>query len=105
MRQRIEVGGLDSEERIEEIGERDAFRLRGQPEQPPVAVQRPRPPGLLNNQARLVIAVQKLLVGPASEFVGVRQRHRAGTVPTDVHDADLPLAEDAEDDRPLGQFL
>jgi hypothetical protein len=46
MRKRINERGMDSEDRIEEMGEANTMRLRYKPEQRPVPIEAPRPSSL-----------------------------------------------------------
>ena len=50
----LDPGGVDGEVRVEQVGEADAQRLRGQPEQMAVAVEREAAGRILHPQTRFV---------------------------------------------------
>jgi hypothetical protein len=50
---------VDRQDRVEEVREPDAVRLRHQPEERPVAVEAPRPPQLDDLDPRLVVPVEQ----------------------------------------------
>ena len=69
MRKRVEIRRLDSKERIKQVSKRYPLRLGHEPEEIPVGIHRPGPPGLLDREPRFVFAVEQLLVGLAGQLV------------------------------------
>ena len=61
VRQRLDVGGVDGQHRVEEVGQADALRLGDQAEEGAVAVEAPGAALLDELQARLVVAVEQLV--------------------------------------------
>jgi hypothetical protein len=52
---------VHAQERIEQVGQTDAMRLRNQPEQPPVPIEAPRAALFHYLQAQFVMAVKQLV--------------------------------------------
>ena len=78
MRRRIDHGGVDGQDRVEEVREPDAVRFRDQAEARTVAVEAPRPARRDNFEARLVVTVDQLVGDlPGGRLVGEFQRFRA----------------------------
>ncbi len=94
--QRLHEGGVDREQRIEQVGEADAVGFSNEAEGRAVAVEAPRPADLDDLQARLVVAVEDLVrhppVGPA-----VNEGQRVRAVPGDVDDGDRRVGQNASD--------
>ncbi len=105
VRQRVEVRRLDRQERVEQVGERDPFRLRHEPEQPAVTVHRPGTACLLDDQPGLVVPIEELVVGLPGGLVGVGERDGVRPVPPDIDDLDGAIGEHSAHECTLCQFL
>src|SRR5580693_9004430 len=86
VRQWVKIRRLHREERIKQVSKRYPLCLRHEPEEVPVGIHRPGSPGLLDNEPRLVLAVEQLLVSPAGQLVREREGCRTGAVPDQVDD-------------------
>ena len=71
VRERIQERGVDREDRVEEVRQADAVRFGDEPEELAVAVETPRPPGLDEIAAMLVVLVEKH-IGDLSRRILVR---------------------------------
>ena len=94
VRQRLDVGGMDGQQRVEEVGQADALRLGHQAEEGAVAVKAPGAALLDEFQARFVMAEEQLVGRLAGRrFVGKLQGF--GAVPLHVDDRDEAVGQDA----------
>ena len=66
VRQRLEVRGLDGQERVEHPGQLDPARLGGEPEELAVGVERPRPPSTQLLEPVFVLPEEHLLRNSAA---------------------------------------
>ena len=87
VRQRVDHRGVDGQQRVEQVREADALGLGHEPEQRPVAVEAPRPPGGDDLQPVLGIAVEQL-VGDRAERRLVGELERRGAEPLHADDGD-----------------
>ena len=98
----IDQGRVDRQDGVEQVGEADAVGLGDQAEQRTVAVEAPRPSGLGNLEARLVVAIQDL-VGDLAGGGLVRQLDRVRAEPLRVDHGDEGVRDEAPDRRSWGQ--
>jgi hypothetical protein len=84
VRKRVNEGSVNRENRVEQVSEPDAVRLRNEAKQRPVAVEAPRATALDDFNARLVVAIQEF-VGDLAVRILVRQLERLGTEPLGIH--------------------
>ncbi len=90
VRQRLDHGRVDGQHGIEQMREPDAVGLGDQPEERSVAVEAPRPPLLDDLDARLVVAIEKLVCDLALRRL-VGEFDRIGSVPLHADNGDKPV--------------
>jgi hypothetical protein len=71
---------VDRQQRIEQVSEPDAVRLRNEPEQPSIAVEAPRPASSHNLEGRLAISKQNLRADMADAAL-IDDLQHVGAVP------------------------
>ena len=87
VRQRVDHRRVDRQQRVEQVREADALRLRHQPEQRAVAVEAPRPPLGDDLEPGLVVAVEQFVGDRAGlRLVGQLERFRAEPLHADDRD-------------------
>ena len=87
VRQRVDHRRVDRQQRVEQVREADALRLRHQPEQRAVAVEAPRPPLGDDLEPGLVVAVEQFVRDRAGRrLVGQFERFRAEPLHADDRD-------------------
>ena len=96
MRQRVDHRGVDRQQRVEQVREADALGLGHEPEQRPVAVEAPRPPGGDDLHPVLGIAVEQLVGDRAGRRL-VGELKRRGAEPLHADDGDQAVGMNAAD--------
>jgi hypothetical protein len=102
--ERLDVGGMNSEERVEEVGETDSQSLRDQAEELSVAVERPSGAGGFDLQPGLVVPVEEL-VTDVPLVVTVGERNRRAAVPGCLNDGNGTIGEYASKTRSRREVL
>ncbi len=104
VRERLDQGGVDRQERVEEVGQTDAMGLGDQAEHGPVAVEAPRASRRDDFQGRLAVAIDQFVAeATGGIFVGKLDGHR--TDPLHVHDGNQAVREYPLDRGVFGQSL
>jgi hypothetical protein len=102
--QRLDVGRVDREHRVEQMGQADTVGLGDEAEQRAIAVEAPRSPFGDNLQGGLAVTVEELVVDAAGGvFVSERQRVRA--MPVHGNDRDQRVGSDTPNGGATGQLL
>lgn len=104
MRERLNIRAVYGEERIEEVGELDALRLRNQTQELAVAIETPGAAVLLDSQVRLGITIQQARPSSA-RIVPVGHGRRRRPEPLHLDDGHQAARLDPRHDRSLREFF
>lgn len=104
VRQRVDDRGVHREDRIEQMREADAMRLRDEAEERPVPIEAPRRSALDDLDPRLVVAVEQLVSDLPLRAL-VRELEGFGAEPLSVDDRDEAVGQDAAHGGSRSQIL
>ena len=104
VRERLEDGGMDGENRIEQVGQADSVCLGDEPEEVALAIETPRPADLNDFEGRLAVAIEEL-VGDLARGVLVGQFDAGVTEPLGGYDRNRGIRQDAAYGRTGGEVL
>ena len=94
MRKRIDEGGVDGQQRVEEVCEANTARFRDEPQRAAVCIETPRTSHRGDLDRGFAISVEKFIAeAPRGVLVGQLNDGRA--VPFDVHDRNQAVGQDA----------
>ena len=96
VRQRVHVAGVDRDHGVEQVREADAVGLEYEAEERAAAVEAPGPPLLRDLQARLVVAVEELVLDLPGRRL-VRQLQGVVPEPLGLDDRDQRVRDQAAD--------
>ncbi len=96
VREGLDERCVNGQQRVEEMGQSNAVRLRDQTEQSAVAVEAPRPAVLDDRETWFVFAIEQD-AGTGALGCLVIQRDDIGAIPLDAHDRREAVAYDAAD--------
>src|SRR5690606_6334569 len=102
--QGLDQRGMDSQDRVEQVGEADAVRFRDKAERGAVAIAAPGASLLYDFQPRLVLSVEDLVSYPTSGIT-IDERERIGAVPLYVDDGNGGIGKDSADIRSRSQIF
>jgi hypothetical protein len=102
--QRINDGGVNSQQRIEEVGKAAPVSRGDETEKRSVTVETPGLPLSRDGQGGLAIAVEQFVAEPP-RCVLVRHLDGDGTDPLDVDNGDESVRQDSRDGAATGDFV